>query len=561
MPSVLFYAWNHNSEMKQKIQKREIIFYSISLVTAITIIIWITGVSSVRLSPINAKSIAVLPFKNLSDNKEDEYFSDGIMEDILTHLSKISELKVISRTSTMRYKNTNKNLREIGNELGVATILEGSVRRDGERVRIVGQLINATKDEHIWAETYDRELKDIFEIQTEVAKSIASALEAILSPKELEQIENKSTANLDAYTFYLRGREYFYHYTKLDNEKAIELFKNALKLDSNYAQAFAGLAGAFSRKSYYDSSQDWTDSAYTLSKKAILIDANLAEGFKALGDVYISWGNHADALEQYSRAVDLNPNYGAAIANIGFIHYQFGSFDEALKWTKKAVNIDPGFVRWSSNVGLQYFCLGFDSLAAVWLNKALVLQPEFFFPQIILSYIDLYSNRFDAARLKINKLMNDYPDVPAILEAAGDIELLVKNYPLAKKYYLKASELSSSVSPSGVKLAYVYVKLDDNLSAQKIINNFLATDNEDPNQYTEGNIVYYYAAAFCIAKKYELAIKFLHRSLEIGFHDHRWAMVDPIMKSLQYNYGYQSFLTRLKSSINFMRNRVKAKKL
>ena len=228
IPPAIIYAWHHNLEGKQKIQKKEIILYSISLLIAVVIIVWITGLGGVRLLPSDAKTIAVLPFKNLSDNKEDEYFSDGIMEDILTQLSKISDLRVISRTSMMQYKNTKKNLRQIGEELNVATILEGSVRRAGGRVRIVGQLINARKDEHIWAETYDRELKDVFAIQTEVAKNIAASLQAILSPKELEQIENKSTANLDAYTFYLRGRDYFYRYTKQDNEKAIELFRNAL---------------------------------------------------------------------------------------------------------------------------------------------------------------------------------------------------------------------------------------------------------------------------------------------------------------------------------------------
>lgn len=557
-PATLVYAWHHNLEGKQKIQKKEIIIYSISLLIAVVIIVWITGLSSARLLPIDAKTIAVLPFKNLSENKEDEYFSDGIMEDILTQLSKISDLRVISRTSMMQYKNTKKNLRQIGDELNVATILEGSVRRAGGRVRIVGQLINARKDEHIWAETYDRELKDVFAIQTEVAKNIAAALQAILSPKEIEQIENKSTVNLDAYTFYLRGRDYFYRYTKQDNEKSIELFRNALKVDPNYALAYAGLAGSYGRKKYYDTSQEWIDSALTLSSKAISIDQNLAEGYKALGDVYTSKGKNRIALDQYIKAVELNPNYAAAIANIGYIYYQYGSYDEALKWTKKAVITEPGFARYSSNIGVQYFSLGFDSLATIWLNKALILQPEFFFPNIILAYIDLYSHRLNAASTRINKLLANYSDVPAVNEAAGDIELIASNYNLAKRYYAKVTELTSLISVAGIKLSYVLIKLNQHAEAQRILNSYLTPDTEDLDQYSEGAITYYTATAYCVAGKSQIALRFFQRSLELGFREYRWALIDPLMASLRNDEKYKSLINTLKSTIAAMRNRVKA---
>lgn len=561
IPSAIVYAWYHNIDDKQKIQKKEIIIYSISLLVTVVIIVLITGLSSTRLLPTNSKTIAVLPFKNLSDNKEDEYFSDGITEDIITQLSKISDLRVISRTSMMQYKNAKKNLRQIGEELNVATILEGSVRRAGGRIRIIGQLINARKDEHIWAETYDRELKDVFAIQTEVAKNIASSLQAILSPKELKQIENKNTANIDAYTFYLRGRDYFYRYTNQDNEKAIELFKNALKVDPNYALAYAGLAGAFGRKKYYDSSQEWIDSALTLSSKAITINPNLAEGYKALGDVYTSKENNPAALTQYIKAVELNPNYGAAIANVGYIYYQYGSFDEALKWTKKAVVRDPGFARWSSNVGLQYFSLGYDSLAAVWLNKSLILQPEFFFPNIILAYIDLYASRFDAARARINKLLSNYSDVPAVSETAGDIELVSGNFKLAKQYYENTAKLTSLMSAAGIKLSYVLIKLDQPAEAQKILRNYLTPDMEDPNQFSDGSMAYYTAVAYCLAQRNQMALKFLQKSLELGFREYRWALIDPLMTSLRNDEKYKSLINALKSKITAMRNRVKAENL
>ncbi|MFN2176573.1 MAG: protein kinase domain-containing protein, partial [Anaerolineales bacterium] len=191
------------------------------------------------------RSIAVLPFKNLSDSKEDEYFSDGITEDILTQLSKISDLKVISSTTIMQYKNTKKSIREIGKELNVAVVLEGSVRHSGDRIRISSQLIDSKEDKHLWAETYDREMKDVFAIQSDVAKHIAAAMKTELSPAERERIERIYTKSTDAYRLYLKGRFYWNKRTAPDLQKAIDYFNQAIEKDSYYALAYQGLADSY----------------------------------------------------------------------------------------------------------------------------------------------------------------------------------------------------------------------------------------------------------------------------------------------------------------------------
>ena len=191
------------------------------------------------------KSIAVLPFQNLSDEKENAYFADGIQDDILTNLSKIGDLKVISRTSVMSYRGEGmRNAREIGKALGVATLLEGSVRRIGNRVRVNVQLIDANNDEHIWAEDYDRDLTDVFAIQTDLAQKIASALQAKLSPNEKARLDRRPTQNPDAYLLFVQAHDYanraeMFHDTSL---KAEPLFEQAIKLDPNFALAFAGLS-------------------------------------------------------------------------------------------------------------------------------------------------------------------------------------------------------------------------------------------------------------------------------------------------------------------------------
>src|SRR5438034_6261523 len=191
------------------------------------------------------KSIAVLPFQNLSDEKENAYFADGVQDDILTNLSKIGDLKVISRMSVMSYRGDGvRNAREIGKALGVATLLEGSVRRAGNRVRVSVQLINANNDEHIWAEDYDRDLMDVFAIQTDLAQKIASALQAKLSPNEKARLDRQPTKDSDAYLLYLQAHDYANRPDRFRDTslKAEELFEQAIKLDPNFALAFAGLS-------------------------------------------------------------------------------------------------------------------------------------------------------------------------------------------------------------------------------------------------------------------------------------------------------------------------------
>jgi len=233
---------------------------------------------------VDSKSIAVLPFENLSPDPENKYFSYGITEDIITQLSKIPELKVTSRTSAMRYQDSEKSVREIAQELQVASILEGSVRRVGNQVRITAQLVDAKTDEHLWAETYDREIEDIFAIQSDVAEQIASSLKVELSPEDRARIERKPTENLTAYDYYLKGRDQYYSYSREDNERAIEFFNEALEVDPDYALAHGGLADAYAQRwLWYGFGEEWLDSAIEESSKAVALDPDLAETYQAEG--------------------------------------------------------------------------------------------------------------------------------------------------------------------------------------------------------------------------------------------------------------------------------------
>ncbi|MGH2567988.1 MAG: protein kinase domain-containing protein, partial [Bacteroidota bacterium] len=301
------------------------------------------------------KSIAVLLFKNLSDSKEDEYFSDGLTEDIITQISKISDVKVISRTSVVRYKNTDKSLRTIGNELSVATILEGSVRRSGNQVRIVAQLIDANTDEHLWAETYDRQLTEIFAIQSDIARQIASALRAKLVLSGDARTRGQPTQNFEAYEYYLRGKFHFNISNRAGVDSSIILFQRAVELDPTFGLAYASLAQAYHEwYSTYDARKEWDEKAFVAVEKALTLDPNLAEAYLARGLIYWGQFNRTQperGLQELRRAIELNPNLSGAHEYLGAIYGHIGLLEEALVEAKKSVELNPANVEHQYRVG------------------------------------------------------------------------------------------------------------------------------------------------------------------------------------------------------------------
>src|SRR6266487_622497 len=276
------------------------------------------------------KSIAVLPFENLSDEKENAYFADGIQDDVLTNLSKIGDLKVISRTSVMSYRGKASNVREIGKALGVATVLEGSVRRNGNRVRGNVQLINAENDEHMWAEDYDRDLIDVFAIQTDLAQQIVRELQAKLSPMEKAQIEKKPTQNTEAYLAFVRGHDLFNRPDKLrtDTEQAEQLFERATRLDPKFAGAFAALAWIDDWMYHtFDPTPARKEKARAAAQEAIRLQPDLPEAHLALGFYYYYCErDYQNALKEFSIAKLSLPNSAEVYMAIGSIERRQGKW-------------------------------------------------------------------------------------------------------------------------------------------------------------------------------------------------------------------------------------------
>lgn len=509
-------------------------------------------------------SVAVLPFVNMSPDAENEYFSDGITEDIIAQLSKIGDLKVISRTSIMRYKQSDKRLQEIGKELDVTTILEGSVRKAGNRVRIVSQLIDARTDEHIWAETYDREMKDIFDIQSDVAQQIATALKAKISPAEKELLAKKPTDNLTAYDYYLKGRDYYYRYHKQDNEIAIELFQKTIKLDPDYALAYAGLGDAYAQRTLkFGFAPTWLDSAIQVSEKAISIDPDLAEGYKALGLAYIAKGWLRKALEVNHKAVELKPNYFPAVANIGWSYWYIGEFDQALRYMKKSLALNPSGAHDCFGIGSLYLKLGDYAKAEKWLNKALELQPDFTHPHV--RWIELYltQGKYQEAIEHSQRILSIFPDEVRLLEATGDVELFSSNYVQAKQYYEKAMEISSTRLPGltgaslTTRLAYIYWKTDQKEEARKMFSQSLEFAQKLLDQGNESwEIPYDMAVIHAVQGNKNEAYLWLKKAIDAGWREYHLELRNPLLENLHNEEQFKQMMDEVKAMIDEMRERV-----
>jgi TolB-like protein/Tfp pilus assembly protein PilF len=329
------------------------------------------------------KSIAVLPFENLSDDKENAYFADGIQDDVLTNLSKIGDLKVISRTSVMPYRGKTSNVREIGKALGVATILEGSVRRIGNRVRVNVQLINAENDEHMWAEDYDRDLTDVFAIQTDLAQKIANELRAKLSPSEKQQIERKPTENGEAYLAFVQAHNLQNAYEDFEKLKQSEqLYERAITLDPNFALAFARYSQLESWiLRNFDRTPERREKSRTLAERALQLQPDLPEAHLALGfSYYYGDDNYDAALKEFEIAQRGLPNESEGYLAIGAIQRRQGKWAESTANLEKAASLNPKDVWPLQNLVFNYQMLRNFDAANKTTDHALAVNPTAFGP-------------------------------------------------------------------------------------------------------------------------------------------------------------------------------------
>jgi non-specific serine/threonine protein kinase len=305
------------------------------------------------------KAIAVLPFGNISPDKESDYFADGLTEELIANLSRLKDMRVVPRTTSMRFKGTNKDVKTIGRELGARYILAGSVRKFQENLRITVELIDVDSDAQLWAETYKGKLADIFDIQEQVSKQIVDMLMLKLTPTEKIVLTKRSTVNAEAFDCYLRARDFLYQRSKKSMHFALQLFQKAIDLDPRYAEAYAGLGETYSSL-YLDQERNeaWLDKAIEASLKALMYDSSLSEAYTALGHSYFNKKMYDDAITSAQKAIELDPNNFSGYWLLGRIYHNGDRDKEALELFQKVVKLNPDFYSVYGDLQIVYSRLG-----------------------------------------------------------------------------------------------------------------------------------------------------------------------------------------------------------
>jgi serine/threonine protein kinase/Flp pilus assembly protein TadD len=324
------------------------------------------------------KSIAVLPFDNISADEESDYFSNGLTEELIVNLSQLKDMRVLSRTTSMQYKDTKKDIKTIGKELGVRYIMEGSVRKFQENLRITAQLIDVESDTQLWAETYKGKLADVFDIQEQVSKQIVDALMVKLTPTEKVVLSKRSTVDPEAFDCNLRARNFLYRRTRNDVQIAIQLFQKAIELDQRYAAAYAGLGEAYATLYQVFERKDlWLDKALETSLKALMYDSSSSEAYASLGLAYFHKKEFEEAVTASKKAIELDPNNYIGYWILGRNYHTRDRDDEAAEMFEKVVSINPDFYTAYNDLQLSYEKLGKKEKVNQTLETALQFYPRY----------------------------------------------------------------------------------------------------------------------------------------------------------------------------------------
>jgi len=397
--------WDKNQHQHKKrlsltsSAKRNIISFVLVIVAVLAVLL-IKNTFEESPGSIKNNRIAVLPIVNISETSEDDYFADGMTEELISQLAKISGLSVIARTSVMKYKNAGLNIEEIGNELDVATILEGSVRMSSNKTRITMQLIDVNTQEHLWAQEYDRELKDIFSLQSNIALKIANEMKVQLLTTEIQQIEKMGTDNAEAYRLYLLGKQQLNKRTGESIKKGLSYFQNAIKLDPTFALAHVGVADCYTLIGGAGYGSFPREQAVNLAKDAITtalqLDETLAEAYNSLAYLKfrVEW-DWKEAESNFKRAIELKPGYASAYEKYSLYLAVLGRYDEALSLMNRAHELDPLSASVSTGIGrIYHFSREFDKAIEQY-NKTLEMSPNYVEAVFALGLSYSHSKRYD----------------------------------------------------------------------------------------------------------------------------------------------------------------------
>ncbi len=464
--------------------------------------------SGVQASP-TEKSIAVLPFTNMSVDTENEYFSDGITEEIITALANLKELRVVARTSAFSFKGKDEDVRVVGEKLNVSKILEGSVRKAGNRVRITAQLVNVTDGFHLWTETYDRELTDVFEIQDDIARAIVSALIPKLADREQEPLVKRHTENREAYHLYLKGRYCWNKRTEEGLRQSVEYLKQAVAEDPNFALALAGLADSYATLGIYGAlpPNEVMLLAKAAAERALDLDGVRAEAFASLGCVrsLYDW-DWVAAESDFKRAIEINPQYPAAHHWYAMNHLTpLGRFDEARTELRRARELDPLSSIVNSSVGLLYY----------------------------------FERHYDPAIEEYRNVLEIDANFGIAYYFLGQAYEQKSMYEEAIAAFQKAISLTSNSPETVAALGHAYARAGNRDEAQELLQKLMARSD---HRYVSPALI---AQIYVGLGEQDLAFEWLQRAYDQRSTELAWLRVRPVFDSLRSESRFAELLTRI----------------
>jgi TolB-like protein/Tfp pilus assembly protein PilF len=405
-----------------------------------------------------SKSIAVLPFESLSEDKNNAYFAEGVQDEILTRLANVADLKVISHSSTQKFNSAPANLSQIAKELGVANILEGSVQKVADQVRVNVQLINALTNAHLWAETYDRKLTDVFAVESEIAKIIADTLRVRLTGREVATISARPTENSAAHDLYLKGRFFWNKRSASELQKALGYYQQATNEDLNYALAWSGIADVYVLLPLFGGAnpEDAYPKAKEAAAKAIALDPTLAEPHADLGLLASIFDfDAAQSIREFEKAITLNPNYATAHHWFGnSVLEAIGDFDRSISEMKRAVELDPLSIPINGDLGVAYYYAGRYPEAIAQLRKAVDLDPNSYYIHYNLGEALQLSGDLPGAIAEYEKAIS-LDDDPYVLGLLGHAKALAGDRDAALKILQQLSKTARYLPDYSVGLIYL----------------------------------------------------------------------------------------------------------
>ncbi len=546
----------------------------IVVVTAVIIVLisllWKESSNNVSSTKKRTKSIAVLPFKNMSNDATNYYFVNGLMESSLNNLQKIEDLRVISRTSVEKYRNTTKTITEIADELNVSYIVEGSGQKIEDEVLLNVQLIDATNDTPIWTEQYKHQLVDIFSLQNTVAKKIAMSIQATVTPAELARIDKKPTENLEAYDYYLRGLEPLQKETKESLLEAIELFKKATQLDPKFAQAYAKTAMAYFYLDIYQRNKQYTDDINENADKALLYDATSDQSLIAKALYYINNREINLAVPHLEKALEYNPNAAAVVLILSDLYARaIPNTEKYLKYALKGIQLN---IQANDSVGKSFIYLhlgnaliqsGFVDEADTYMKLAHSYNPNNQFTQYIQAYIN-YAKHRDIKKCT-NQLVTEWKKDTLrvdLLQEIGKLYYYEEDYKTAYHYYKKYHALQSDQTidifpQEGLKISMVFEKMGDSITAKKYYDKYVTYCENDTSMYKSASMamlhLYQGDKDAAIAQLKLFATKNNFQYWLILFWE-----ADPLIKGLKTHPAYDETIQKIKD--RFWENHVQTKK-